>query len=334
MSAPDKRAAPGPVFEIQGLKKYFPVKNVKLISSEKLYVKAVDGIDLQIGYGETIGIVGESGCGKSTLGRVMLKLLEPTSGRIFFEGEEITGLKNKAMNPYRKNIQIMFQDPYASLNPRMTVADIIAEPLDVMKAYRTKEERLRRIIDMMEVCGINKMFMNRYPHEFSGGQRQRIGIARALSINPKIIVCDEPVSALDVSIQSQIINLLIDLRRQYKLTMVFISHDLGVVKYITNRVMVMYLGKAVELSPTEALFEKPLHPYTKMLMSSVPAIGEKKFEKEYGAMEDGDVPSPVHPPAGCAFHTRCREAMPECSAAVPLLHEAEPGRFAACHRLC
>ena len=320
------------IFEIQGLKKYFPVKSAKLISSEKLFVKAVDGINLKIGYGETLAVVGESGCGKTTLGRVMIKLLAPTEGRIFFEGQEITHLKSKEMNPYRKSIQIMFQDPYASLNPRMTVADIIAEPLDIMRAYKTKAERLQRIVEMMEVCGINKTFLNRYPHEFSGGQRQRIGIARALSINPRIIICDEPVSALDVSIQSQIINLLMDLRQQYKLTMVFISHDLGVVKYISNRVMVMYLGKAAELGPTGELFKNPLHPYTRVLLDSMPVIGGNKFESEKENFE-GDPPSPVNPPAGCSFHTRCPEAMPECQREIPVIREAAPGRFVACHRV-
>ena len=320
------------IYEIQGLKKYFPVKSAKLVNPEKLFVKAVDGINLQIGYGETVAIVGESGCGKTTLGRVMLKLLEPTAGRIFFEGEDITLLNSGRMIPYRKSIQIMFQDPYASLNPRMTVADIIAEPLDVMKVYKTKEKRLQRIVEMMEVCGINKTFLNRYPHEFSGGQRQRIGIARALSINPKIIVCDEPVSALDVSIQSQIINLLMDLRKQYNLTMVFISHDLGVVKYISNRVMVMYLGKAAEMGPTRELFQNPLHPYTKVLLDSMPVIGGSKFGSEKENFE-GDPPSPIKPPPGCTFHTRCPEARPECGEDIPEFREAAAGRFVACHRV-
>ena len=320
------------IYEIQDLKKYFPVKSAKLVNPEKLFVKAVDGINLQIGYGETVAIVGESGCGKTTLGRVMLKLLEPTEGKIFFEGEDITLLNSGRMIPYRKSIQIMFQDPYASLNPRMTVADIIAEPLDVMKVYKTKEKRLQRIVEMMEVCGINKTFLNRYPHEFSGGQRQRIGIARALSINPKIIVCVEPVSALDVSIQSQIINLLMDLRKQYNLTMVFISHDLGVVKYISNRVMVMYLGKAAEMGPTGELFQNPLHPYTKVLLDSMPVIGGSKFSSEKENFE-GDPPSPINPPPGCTFHTRCPEAMPECGRDIPEFREVAPGRFAACHRV-
>ena len=320
------------IFEVQDLKKYFPVKSARLINKEKQFVKAVDGINLKIAHGETMGIVGESGCGKTTFGRLMLKLLEPTEGKIYYEGEEISGLNRSKMLNFRKSVQIMFQDPYASLNPRMTVADIIAEPLDIMGVYKTKEDRLRRIVEMMEVCGINKTFLNRYPHEFSGGQRQRIGIARALSIKPKIIVCDEPVSALDVSIQSQIINLLMDLRQQFQLTMVFISHDLGVVKYISNRVMVMYLGKAAELSPTGELFQNPLHPYSKILLSSMPVIGGNKFEIENEGFE-GDPPSPVNPPPGCSFHTRCPEAAPECSRDIPALREITPGRFVACHRV-
>ena len=258
------------ILEIRGLRKWFPVKSSHLFHGEKKYVKAVDGIDLTVRHGETLGIVGESGCGKSTLGRTILKLIPPTDGTILFDGRDITGLSDKEMRPVRRDMQIMFQDPYASLNPRMTVADIIAEPIDTMKLYQGREARLRRIVELMEVCGINKAFLNRYPHEFSGGQRQRIGIARALSVNPKLIVCDEPVSALDVSIQSQIINLLVELQKQYQLTLLFISHDLGVVEYISDRVAVMYLGKIVEIADKAELFKNPVHPYTKALLSSIP----------------------------------------------------------------
>ncbi|NCB04035.1 MAG: ATP-binding cassette domain-containing protein [Clostridia bacterium] len=306
------------ILEVKGLRQWFPVKSSKLFDREKKYVKAVDGVDLEVKYGETLGIVGESGCGKSTLGRTILKLINPTDGQILFEGQDITKLSEKQMRKHRADMQIMFQDPYASLDPRMTVADIIAEPMDTMKLCDSREARLRRIVELMETCGINKAFMNRYPHEFSGGQRQRIGIARALSVNPKMIVCDEPVSALDVSIQSQIINLMVELQRKYELTLVFISHDLGVVEYISDRVAVMYLGKIVEIASKEELFHNPTHPYTKALLSSIPEIGAKKFEDEHPVLE-GDIPSPVNPPSGCTFHTRCPMATEECSKQVPHL---------------
>ena len=319
------------ILEIRGLRKWFPVKSSNLFHGEKKYVKAVDGIDLTVRHGETLGIVGESGCGKSTLGRTILKLIPPTDGTILFDGRDITGLSDKEMRPVRRDMQIMFQDPYASLNPRMTVADIIAEPIDTMKLYQGREARLRRIVELMEVCGINKAFLNRYPHEFSGGQRQRIGIARALSVNPKLIVCDEPVSALDVSIQSQIINLLVELQKQYQLTLLFISHDLGVVEYISDRVAVMYLGKIVEIADKAELFKNPVHPYTKALLSSIPEIGGKKFEDERPALE-GDIPSPVNPPSGCTFHTRCPVACDRCARDVPQLHEVSPGHFVSCLR--
>ncbi|HIU42805.1 MAG TPA: ATP-binding cassette domain-containing protein [Candidatus Ventrousia excrementavium] len=319
------------ILEIRGLRKWFPVKSSHLFHGEKKYVKAVDGIDLTVRHGETLGIVGESGCGKSTLGRTILKLIPPTDGTILFDGRDITGLSDKEMRPVRRDMQIMFQDPYASLNPRMTVADIIAEPIDTMKLYQGREARLRRIVELMEVCGINKAFLNRYPHEFSGGQRQRIGIARALSVNPKLIVCDEPVSALDVSIQSQIINLLVELQKQYQLTLLFISHDLGVVEYISDRVAVMYLGKIVEIADKAELFKNPVHPYTKALLSSIPEIGGKKFEDERPALE-GDIPSPVNPPSGCTFHTRCPVACDRCARDVPQLHEVSPGHFVSCLR--
>ncbi len=320
------------ILEISGLRKWFPVKSSQLFGGEKKFVKAVDGVDLSVRYGETLGIVGESGCGKSTLGRTILKLTPPTEGTIRFDGKDITRLSDKEMRPIRRDMQIMFQDPYASLNPRMTVADIIAEPIDTMKLYQGSDKRLRRIVELMETCGINKSFLNRYPHEFSGGQRQRIGIARALSVNPKLIVCDEPVSALDVSIQSQIINLLVELQRQYQLTLIFISHDLGVVEYISDRVAVMYLGKVVEIADKAELFQRPTHPYTRALLSSIPEIGGKKFEDERPTLE-GDIPSPVNPPPGCTFHTRCPMACDRCSVEAPQLRETSPGHLVSCIRM-
>lgn len=317
------------IYEIDNLKTWFPVKSTELFPKEKKFVKAVDGVSLQVMRGETLGIVGESGCGKSTLGRTLLRLLDPYEGRLIFEGQDITHYTRKQLQPLRKDMQIMFQDPYASLDPRMTVGNIIAEPMDRMKTYRTKKERLERIVELMEVCGINKAFINRYPHEFSGGQRQRIGIARALSVQPKLVVCDEPVSALDVSIQSQIINLLLELRKSFDLTLLFISHDLGVVEYISDRVAVMYLGRIVELADTKTLFDDPRHPYTRALLASIPQIGAKQMLAEGGGLE-GDLPSPIAPPPGCPFHTRCPMACDRCSREVPSLEEVAPGHLVSC----
>ena len=316
------------ILEVENLKKWFPVSNSGH-GKNRLYVKAVDGITLKVAKGETVGIVGESGCGKSTFGRTIIKLTEPTEGKIWFEGKDITPLSPKEMRPYRCRIQMMFQDPYASLDPRMTVADIIAEPMDLMKLNENKKVRQDRITELMEECGINRSFMNRYPHEFSGGQRQRIGIARALSVQPQMIICDEPVSALDVSIQSQIINLLVSLQQKHDLTLLFISHDLGVVEYIADRVAVMYLGRVVEYTDKKKLFSQPVHPYTIALMESIPQIGGKKYEKGENTLE-GDIPSPIHPPAGCPFHTRCREATEECSKQVPQLHDIGEGHMVSC----
>lgn len=313
------------LYEVRNLKKYFPVRG----GEKGRFVRAVDGVDLTIYSGETLGIVGESGCGKSTFGRTLVKLLDCTEGELIFQGKDITHISSKEMRNMRKDIQMMFQDPYASLNPRWTVANIIAEPLDTMKLCPNKEERLRRVVELMETCGINKAFLNRYPHEFSGGQRQRIGIARALSVNPKMVICDEPVSALDVSIQSQIINLMVELQKKYELTLVFISHDLGVVEYISDRVAVMYLGKIVELAETRKLFEHPRHPYTKALLDSIPHIGGKSLEDENAGME-GDVPSPVNPPEGCRFHTRCKYAQAICSEKEPAMQNID-GCCVACH---
>ncbi len=316
------------IYELENIKTYFPVKDANLVSRNKRFVRAVDGVSLKIRPGEIVGIVGESGCGKSTLGRTMVRLLEPTAGKLVFEGVDITNFSRREMKPLRRDIQIMFQDPYASLDPRMTVGNIIAEPMDHMKTYSNANERLTRIVELMEECGINKAFINRYPHEFSGGQRQRIGIARALSVNPKFIVCDEPVSALDVSIQSQIINLLVELRKKHNLTMLFISHDLGVVEYISDRVAIMYLGRIVELANTEELFNNPLHPYTKALLASIPKISEKKMLQNETL--EGEIPSPINPPSGCVFHTRCKCATPGCSLEVPTLKEISKGHFVSC----
>lgn len=317
------------IYKVEGVKTYFPVKSTKLFDREKKFVRAVDGVDLEIKRGEIVGIVGESGCGKSTLGRTMLRLLEPTEGKLIFEGTDISHLDRKYLRHFRKDIQIMFQDPYASLDPRMTVGNIIAEPMDRMKTWKTKEERLKRIVELMEVCGINKAFINRYPHEFSGGQRQRIGIARALSVNPKFVVCDEPVSALDVSIQSQIINLMIELRQKFDLTMMFISHDLGVVEYISDRVAIMYLGRIVEIADTEEVFKNPHHPYTKALLESIPQIGEKDLVKK--DLLEGDIPSPINPPSGCTFHTRCPYAQEICSQECPQMRDVNDKHKVACH---
>ena len=315
------------LLEVRDLKKWFPVKK-RAPFEERRYVKAVNGVSFGVKAGETLGIVGESGCGKSTLGRTMIKLLEPTGGQILYDGGDITGCGERSMRQYRKRIQIMFQDPYASLDPRMTVGDIIAEPMDIQRLYRSRSDRLKRIVELMEICGLNRDYISRYPHEFSGGQRQRIGIARALSVNPSIIVCDEPVSALDVSIQSQIINLLIDLQKRYSLSLIFISHDLSVVHHITDRVAVMYLGRIVEIADKTDLFRSPAHPYTKALLSSIPVVGEHSLEQMQ--MLEGEIPSPVDPPAGCPFHTRCPIATEECSKTAPQLRSVAENHEVSC----
>jgi oligopeptide/dipeptide ABC transporter ATP-binding protein len=315
------------LMEAKNLSMWFPLKKLEL-NGQKRFVKAVTDVSLGICAGETLGIVGESGCGKSTLGRTMLKLIKATAGSIYFEGQDVTQWSERQFRPARRHVQIMFQDPYASLNPRMTVGDIIAEPLDVQKMYANKKERLEKIVHLMEVCGLNKSYITRYPHEFSGGQRQRIGIARALSVGPKLIFCDEPVSALDVSIQAQIINLLIYLKESLGLSLVFISHDLSVVNHISDRVCVMYLGRVVEIATKAELFKSPLHPYTQGLLASIPEIGEAPPEKEN--LLEGEIPSPVNPPAGCPFNTRCKHVVPQCHEYVPELRDAGGGHMAAC----
>jgi oligopeptide transport system ATP-binding protein len=295
-------------------------------------VKAVDGVSFEVRPGETVGLVGESGCGKSTLGRLVTQLLPATSGQVIFDGVDLTKLGGEKLRQQRKQLQMIFQDPYASLDPRMTVGDIIAEPL-VNFGLVSGRQKNARVQELLRVVGLNPYFNNRYPHEFSGGQRQRIGIARALGLNPRLIVCDEPVSALDVSIQAQIINLLEDLQREFKLTYIFIAHDLSVVRHISDRVMVMYLGKIVEVSPSEDLYQSQEHPYTKALLSSIP-VPNPRIESQRRLIElSGEIPSPLNPPSGCHFHTRCPIAKvpTPCADTEPPLEQKAPNRFAACH---
>ena len=316
-----------PLLEVKNIKKWFPSKKSPL-SKEKVYIKAVDGVSFTLNAGETLGVVGESGCGKSTMGRTVLRLLEPTEGQVFFEGKEYTALKDAELRKSRSELQIIFQDPYASLDPRMTIGDIIAEPLDIQLKLPAKE-RMERVLKTMERVGLNTRYVNRYPHEFSGGQRQRIGIARAMVLNPKVVVCDEPVSALDVSIQAQVINLLKDLQEEMGMAYIFISHDLSVIKHISDRVAVMYLGHVVEIADKKDLYDHPMHPYTVALLSAIP-VPDRKHKKEKIVLE-GDLPSPANPPSGCVFHTRCYKAQEICKTQVPELKECGNGHCCACH---
>ncbi|NGP61207.1 dipeptide ABC transporter ATP-binding protein [Paenibacillus thiaminolyticus] len=316
-----------PLVQVENLKMHFPIKGGPLGKTVGA-VKAVDGVSFHINKGETLGLVGESGCGKSTTGRMLLRLLDPSEGSIYFEGQDITKLSGNELRMMRRNMQMVFQDPFASLNPRHTIGKILEEPL-IVHGVRDKSERKRKVKELLDVVGLSSYHASRYPHQFSGGQRQRIGIARALAIHPKLIIADEPVSALDVSIQSQVLNLLQDLQQEYELTYLFIAHDLGVVRHISDRVGVMYLGQLVELSDTEDLYDKPLHPYTQALLSAVP-IADVTFRRERIILE-GDVPSPANPPAGCPFHTRCPKAFEPCSAARPQLSAIESGHYVACH---
>ena len=321
-------AAEQALLELKDVKKYFPVK-AGVLKRTVGYVKAVDGINFSIKKGETLGLVGESGCGKSTTGRTILRLLEATEGEIYFEGENILDYDRNKMRSLRRQMQIIFQDPYASLNPRMTVANIIGEPLKIHKLVNSKKERDERVAELLNKVGLQREHMKRYPHEFSGGQRQRIGVARALALNPKLIICDEPVSALDVSIQAQVINLMEELQEEFNLTDLFIAHDLSVVKHISDRIAVMYLGKIVELADKRELFQNTLHPYTRSLLSAIP-VADPTYEKERIILE-GDVPSPVDPPSGCRFHPRCPEAIDVCSEVEPEFKEYEEGHWSACH---
>jgi len=315
------------LLEVQDLKKWFPMKSSPF-TKEKQYIKAVDGVSFTLDAGETLGVVGESGCGKSTMGRSVLRLLKPTSGKVFFDGEDYTAMKSTELRKSRSKLQIIFQDPYASLDPRMTIGDIIAEPLDIQLKLKG-DERKKRVLETMERVGLNTRYVNRYPHEFSGGQRQRIGIARAIILNPKIMVCDEPVSALDVSIQAQVINLLMELRKEMGMAYIFISHDLSVIKHISDSVAVMYLGHIVEMAKKSDLYSHPMHPYTVALLSAIP-VPDRKERKEKIVLE-GDLPSPANPPKGCVFHTRCYKAQEICTSQVPELKQCGNGHCCACH---
>lgn len=310
------------ILEVRNLKKYF--------KAGKGAVKAVDDVSFGIKKGETLGLVGESGCGKSTTGRTIIQLYEPTGGEIIFKGHKVSHLKGKELKRFTREMQMIFQDPYASLNPRMTVADIIGEGIDIHNLY-TGKERFERIHQLLETVGLNKEHANRFPHEFSGGQRQRIGIARALAVDPDFIIADEPISALDVSIQAQVVNLLQDLQKEKGLTYLFIAHDLSMVKHISDRIGVMYLGNLVELAESLELYEKPLHPYTEALLSAIPIPDPEVERSRERIILEGDVPSPLNPPSGCRFRTRCPKVMPICAEVRPEMQEIEPGHFAACH---
>lgn len=314
------------ILDVQNLKKYFPVRS----GFKNLTLKAVDGVSFSIGKGETLGLVGESGCGKTTVGRTLLHLYKPTDGKVIFEGEEVT---EKNINEMRKKMQMVFQDPYSSLNPRMTVEDIIGEPLDVHHLYSNKAERREKVLSLMELVGLNSEHATRYAHEFSGGQRQRIGIARALAVKPDFIVCDEPVSALDVSIQAQIINMFEELQEKLGLSYLFIAHDLLVVQHISKRIAVMYLGKLVEIADADELCNHPIHPYSISLLSAVPIPDPKIERNRKRIVLEGDVPSPLAMPEGCPFRTRCKYATEKCSKEMPQLTDRGNGHFAACHNV-
>lgn len=314
---------------VENLKKYFPIKK-GLLGKKISYVKAVDNVSFTIKSGETLGLVGESGCGKTTTGRTVIKLYEPTEGKIYFEDKDITNLTGKEMMPIRRQMQMIFQDPYASLNPRMTVSDIVMESMIVHDMY-TEKERRERVKELLDIVGLNSEQANRYPHEFSGGQRQRVGIARALAVEPKFIICDEPISALDVSIQAQIINTLEDLQKKYDLTYLFIAHDLSMVKHISDKIAVMYLGNMVEVAESNELYMHPQHPYTKALLSAIPIPNPDKSKEKKRIMLEGEVPSPIKPPRGCKFHPRCKYKKKICTEEQPILKDLGNNHKIACH---
>ena len=321
------------LLEVNNLKMYFPVTAGLIFQRAVAQIKAVDDISFFVRRGETLGLVGESGCGKTTTGRCILQLYKPTDGQILFEGQELVGLSTRQMRQMRRQMQVIFQDPFSSLNPRMTAGNIIGEPLIVHGLVKSKEEYRERVAELLQNVGLNPYMADRFPHEFSGGQRQRIGVARALSVDPKLIVCDEPVSALDVSIQAQVINLLEDLQERFSLTYLFIAHDLSVVRHISDRVAVMYLGRLVEIADRNEIYRNPFHPYTKALLSAVPIPDPVIDAQRERIILSGEVPSPLNPPSGCVFHPRCPIAIDDCTQAIPDLREVEPGHWASCIRV-